>query len=500
MASHQDDGCGKCRGITRRSFLADTGMGFTGVALGAMLFKEGVARADAAALAHNVGEGGRGARPPLVQPKAKSVIWIFLCGGVSHLESFDVKPELNKYAGKSVDETPFKNLFDEKKLVKNIVGGNPAHVNRKVLMPLQTGYRAYGKSGLVVGDWFKHVGECADDLAVVRSLWTLDNDHGAQLTWQTGRHVREGAHPTLGSWVCYGLGSMNDNLPEFVVLGTPTGDCCGGAWTYGASYLGPEYAGVRLNVDPKNPLPYLAPAEKMSEEEQRENFSLLGRLNRLAGIDYPDDKSLRARIKSYELAFQMQSAVPETLQLDKESAAIRALYGLDQPATKPFGEQCLAARRLVERGVRFVQIFHGGGGGGAWDAHSAIKQNHSQLAEQVDQPIGGLLKDLKQRGMLDDTLVVWGTEFGRTPGAQDSGRDHHPQGFCAWLAGGGVKGGLAHGSTDELGLFAAEDPHYITDIHATVMHQLGLDSHKLEIPGRKRLEVDHGKPILEILA
>lgn len=494
----QDNKSHRCPGITRRSFLADTGMGFTGMALGALLFKEGVAQAATPPEGLDLKEVRRG---PHFAPKAKSVIWLFMCGGVSHVESFDVKTELNKYAGKSIEETPYKDILDPRRVNGIILQGNPAHGNRKKIMPLQTGYKTYGKSGLVVGDWFRHTGECADDLAVVRSLWTLDNDHGAQLTFQTGRHVREGAHPTLGSWVSYGLGSLNQNLPEFVVLGVPTGDCCGGAWTFGASYLGPEYAGVRLNVDPKNPLPYIKPAgETMFPEEQAENFSLLGRLNRLAGIDYPDDKQLRARIKSYELAFQMQTAVPETLQLEKESEATRALYGMDRPETKSFGELCLGARRLVERGVRFVQIFHGGGGGGAWDAHSEIKSNHTTLAAQVDKPISGLLKDLKQRGLLDDTLVVFGTEFGRSPGAQDSGRDHHPNGFCAWLAGGGIKGGVTHGATDELGFHAIENRHYITDIHATVLHQMGLDSHRLEIPGRKRLAMDHGQPIKEIIA
>jgi hypothetical protein len=484
-----------CAGVSRRSFLADTGMGFTGLALGAMLFRDGVARAY----------DGPPWQPPTGQPhftpKAKSVIWIFLCGGVSHLESFDVKPELNKYSGKSIEETPYKDVLDPKKVEKNIVGGNPSHGNRKTIMPLQTGYKTYGKSGLVVGDWFEHVGECADDLAVVRSLWTIHNDHGAQLTWQTGRHPRELEHPTIGSWVSYGLGSINQNLPEYVVLGVPTGDCCGGAFTHGAAYLGPEHAGVRLNVDPKKPLPFISPAGgQITHEEQIENLSLLGKLNHIAGIDYPDDKDLRARIKSYELAFQMQTSIPETLQLEKESEATRKLYGIDNSDTKSFGEQCLVARRLVERGVRFVQIFHGGGGGGEWDAHSEIKSNHTKLAKQVDQPIAGLLKDLKQRGLLKDTLVVFGTEFGRSPGAEGTGRDHHPQGFCAWLAGGGVKGGIVHGATDELGFHAVEHRHYVTDIHATVLQQLGLDSRKLEIPGRKRLEIDHGEAITEILA
>ena len=392
-------------------------MGFTGLALSAMLFKDGVRASESWSA-----PDGR----PHRKAKAKSVIWIFLCGGVSHLESFDVKPELNKYAGKSIDETPYSGVLDPAKVQKDIVGGNPAHGNRKTIMPLQTGYKRYGESGLVVGDWFKHVGECADDLAVVRSLWTIHNDHGAQLTWQTGRHPRELEYPTLGSWVSYGLGTGNQNLPEYVVLGIPTGDCCGGAFTYGAAYLGAEHAGVRLNVDLKNPMPFIAPPEgKISHEEQLANLSLLGKLNALAGIDYPDDMDLRARIKAYELAFQMQSSIPETLQLERESEATKRLYGIDQGETKGFGEQCLAARRLVERGVRFVQIFHGGGGG--------------------------------------------------------------------------IKGGITHGATDELGFHAVEDRHYVTDIHATVLHQMGLDSRKLELPGRKRLEIDHGAPILPIV-
>ncbi|MBI4659401.1 MAG: DUF1501 domain-containing protein [Verrucomicrobia bacterium] len=485
-----------CPGVTRRSFLVDTGMGFTGLALSALLFKDGALGAQTIDANWSPPNG-----QPRFPPRAKSVIWIFLCGGVSHLESFDVKTELNDYSGKSIAETPYKEMLDPKRVNANIIGANPSHGNRKTIMALQTGYKAYGRSGLVVGDWFKHVGECADELAVVRSLWTIHNDHGAQLTWQTGRHPRELEHPTLGSWICYGLGSMNENLPEYVVLGVPTGDCCGGAFTHGAAYLGPEHAGMRLNVDPKKPLPFISPAAgSITTEEQLANLSLLGKLNHLAGIDYPDDGNLRARIKSYELAFQMQTSIPETLQLEQETEATRNLYGLGRPECRTFGEQCLVARRLVERGVRFVQLFHGGGGGGEWDAHSEIKANHSKLAAQVDQPIAGLLKDLKQRGLLEETLVVFGTEFGRSPGAEGTGRDHHPQGFCAWLAGGGIKGGVVNGATDELGFHAVEDRHYVTDIHATALHCLGLDSRKLEIPGRRRLEIDHGEVIKGILA
>src|SRR5438034_7108601 len=261
----------RCAGVTRRSFLLDTGMGFTGLALSALLFRDGVAHGESPASSWRPPDG-----KPHFSPRAKSVIWIFLCGGVSHVESFDIKPELNKYAGKSIEETPFKNVLATEG--KDIIGGNPKHGNRKVIMPLQNGFKAHGQSGLVVGDWFAHVGACADDLAVVRSLWTIHNDHGAQLTWQTGRHPRELEHPTLGAWVSYGLGSVNENLPEYVVLGVPTGDCCGGAFTHGAAYLGPEYGGVRLSVDAKKPLPFIAPAAgSITAAEHQENLSLLGK-------------------------------------------------------------------------------------------------------------------------------------------------------------------------------------------------------------------------------
>ncbi|MCI0380458.1 MAG: DUF1501 domain-containing protein [Gemmataceae bacterium] len=477
-----------CTGVSRRNFLADTGMGFTGLALSALLWQDGVARGD------NPPPDGR----PHFTPRARSVIWIFLCGGVSHVESFDVKPELNRFAGRSIADTPYRSVIDTEG--RDVIAGNPSHGNRHVLMALNTGYRRYGQSGLMVGDWWRNIGTCADDIAVVRSLWTNHNDHGAQLTWHTGRHPREGAFPTIGSWITYGLGALNQNLPQYVVLGTPTGDCCGGSWTHGASYLGPEFAGVRLNVGSANPLPFVRPEAGFQLDEQQGELGLLGRLHRIAGIEYPDDPGLRARIRAYELAAGMQVAVPETLQLDRETQAIQQLYGLDNNVTRPFGQLCLSARRLVERGVRYVQVFHGGGGGGAWDAHAGIRANHGSLSAQVDLPIAGLLKDLKQRGLFEDTIVVWGTEFGRSPGAQGDGRDHHPQGFCAWLAGGGIKGGVVHGATDEIGFHAVEHRHYITDIHATVLHQLGLDARRLEVPGRRRLDIDYGQPIREILA
>ncbi len=479
--------------LPRRQFLADAGMGFGSLALGAMLFRDGVAQdlGSAEQLSHHA-------------PRAKSVIWLFMVGGVSHMESFDPKPALNKYAGKTIEETPYQDVLTASYVKDNvrIVVPNDAngHIRNK-LYPLQVGYKQRGQSGIEISDWWPRLGNCVDDMTVLRSMWTTDNNHGAQLEFHTGRHSLEGHFPTIGSWVHYGLGSANDDLPSFVVMGTPIADCCGGAAAHGGSYLGPEHNGVQLNIDPQNPLPFNSPGKDVYQEEQRAEFELISQLNRLNAEAYPADSALKARIKSYELAYRMQMAVPEVLQFQTETAATHRMYGLDQAETKTFGQQMLAARRLVERGVRFIQVFHGSSGGaGMWDGHSNLQTGHAKLCKQIDQPIAALLTDLKQRGLLDETIVVWGTEFGRTPGAQNSnGRDHHPFGFSCWMAGGGVKGGLAHGATDEVGFHACENRHYVTDIHATVLHQLGLDPRRMNIPGRKRLEIEVGQPIHDIL-
>ena len=489
-----------CHRFPRRAFLSDLGMGFTGLVLGAMLQRDGVARAGEPAVAYRLPDGR-----PHFAPRAKSVIWLFMVGGTSQMESFDPKPALTKYAGKTIPETPFADVLTNELNKKNLRVVVPDDANgqvRPTLYPLQVGYRKRGQSGIEVSDWWPHVGNVIDDVCVVRSMWTTDNNHGAQLQFHTGRHSLDGQFPTIGSWVNYGLGSLNDNLPQFVVMGTPLADCCGGMAGHAATYLGPQHNGVRLNVDPKSPLPFAAPGTDVYHQEQAAEFELLHKLNRYSAVEYPEDATLRARIKSYELAFRMQAAVPETLRLEDETESIQKLYGLDQDRSRTFGRQCLAARRLVERGTRFVQIFHGSNGGaGAWDAHGGLKANHEQLCGQVDQPIAGLIADLKQRGLLDETLVVWGTEFGRTPGAQGGdGRDHHPFGFSIFMAGGGVKGGLAHGATDEIGFHAVEDRHYVTDLHATILHQLGLDPRKLAVPGRKRLEIDYGQVMTKVLA
>jgi hypothetical protein len=365
---------------------------------------------------------------------------------------------------------------------------------------MQTSHRNFGQSGIEVSDWFPNVGGCVDDLALIRSVWTTDNDHGAILQFHTGRHILDGYLPTIGSWVHYGLGSLNENLPSFVVLGEPPGDCCGGLGTHGSSYLGPEHSGVHLEANPDKPLPFVSPGSDIYREEQQREFEFIHKLNSMAAVEYPSDPALRARIKSYELAFKMQMAVPEAMHFKQESEETRKMYGLDQDTTRSFGEVCLAARRLSERGVRFVQVYHGGAGN-AWDAHKDLKKNHTDLSAKVDKPIAGLLRDLKQRGLLDETIVVWATEFGRTPGAEGgNGRDHHPYGFSIWMAGAGIRKGIVHGATDELGFHAIQDRHYVTDVHATVLQQLGINPRKLEVPGRKRLDIDYGKPITGVLS
>ena len=478
--------------VSRRMFLADFGMGFTGLALGAMMFREGVARAATEeAWAPPTGR-------PHFAPKAKSVIWLFMRGGVSHLESFDPKPEIDKFAGKTIGETPYKGVQTSPWLKANqrVVVVNDANgQQRNIIYRTQTGFKKYGRSGADVSDFFPRVGACVDELAIIRSMWTTDDNHGAQVQFNNGRHMLDGLFPTIGAWVNYGLGSLNENLPQFISMGPRYFE------RRDANYLGPAYESVEMRVDPKNPLRFARPELEQNEEEQRIQFDLLGRLNRLSGVKYPDDPVLAARIKSYELAFRMQTSIPNLINFADESEETKTLYGLDQAATRDFGTQLLAARRFVERGVRFIQIFHGDGAAGAWDAHSGLKANHTKLAGQVDQPIAGLIQDLKRRGLLDDTIVVFATEFGRTPGAQGGdGRDHHIYGFSVWMAGGGIKGGVVHGATDELGFHAVEDRHYVTDIHATVMQLLGLDARKLEIPGRKRLDIDFGEPIREIMA
>ncbi|MFN7922015.1 MAG: DUF1501 domain-containing protein [Bryobacteraceae bacterium] len=480
----------------RRTFLSDLGMGVTGMALGAMFQRDGLGAPGPEAWRPPTGK-------PHFAPKAKSVIWLFMQGGASHLETFDYKPALNKYAGKTIDETPYAHVLNSK-YKKNTVlfTGKERRPSSKIL-PLQVGFQKRGKSGTDVSDWWPNVGNRIDDIAVVRSMWTTDNNHAAQTQFHTGRHIFEGIYPSIGSWIHYGLGSLNDNLPQFIVLGGKIMPHDGGPAGYSADYLGPQHNGIIIDVDPANPLPFAYPVNGVYKEEQEAEFRLLRRFNELEAVQYPDDSALTARIKSYELAFRMQTSVPDLFRFSQESAETQRLYGLDNKVTKPFGEICLTARRLVERGVRFVELIHGYSTDTlGWDAHFDLKMLHGRTSSEVDKPIAGLLGDLKQRGLLDETLVVWGTEFGRTPGVEGKteGRDHHPSAFTCWMAGGGIKGGVVHGSTDELGFHAEENRHYVTDLHATVLHQLGLDPRKLTVPGHQRIDLDFGQPIVDIIA
>ena len=481
-----------CHPPSRRAFLSDIGMGFTGLALGAMLAEDGIAKAADPSPQHH------GAR-------AKSVIWIFLSGGYSHVETFDPKPALNQYAGMTFDKTPFENPLKSPLHAKRFRSVLAEEINVRdvypTIYPMQVGWRKHGDSGIEMTDWWPHLAEQVDELCFVRNMWTTDNDHAAENQIHTGRHRLDEQQPSLGAWAHYGLGTLNENLPKFAVLGGPTRSDT--RLSIDSLYLGPQYAGVPLALDPKNPLPFGQRKAGQSLEEQRQEYDLINKLNALTAVEYPEDQELQARIRAYELAFRMQAAVPEAIDFSQETEAITKLYGIDADATKLAGQRLLAARRLVERGVRFVQVFPSPYG--VWDSHQKLKDNHTRLCGTVDLPVAGLIQDLKQRGLLDETLVVFCTEFGRTPGLElrgggKDGRDHHPNGFTIWMAGAGLKRGYVHGATDELGYHALGEGHYVTDLHATVYKLLGIDPRRLEIAGRKRLDMDYGHAIDEILA
>lgn len=486
-----------CGRVNRRSMLSDLGMGFGGLALGSLLARDGLGSPAFA---------DERAQQPASEmvARAKNVIWIFLSGGVSHLETFDPKPLLNKFAGKTFDETGLSNpqklpVYQQRS--RSVVG-----IDREVIstiMPLQVGFRQYGQNGSWVSDWLPNLAGVVDDLCIVRSMYTTDNDHNAEFQFQNGRHSLDEQQPSIGSWISYGLGSLNDNLPQFVFLGQYKDTRV--KRNFDANYLGPQHTGVELSLDPTNPLPYGRRLPDVLAGEQQAQYRLINQWNQLAAQQFPDDEQLAARIRTYELAYRMQMSAPEALDLTGESKETQLLYGIGDSTTDLYGKRLLTARRLAERGVRYTLVYLSDYG--EWDSHSNIKELHSRCCSRVDKPLSGLIRDLKRRGMLEDTLVVCATEFGRTPALEKTalnkagtGRDHHPHGFTIWLAGGGVKSGYIHGATDELGFHAIEQPHYVTDIHATTLHLLGIDSRSLNIPGRKRLEIDYGKVIRDIIA
>ena len=439
--------------LSRRQMLLRAGGGFGALGLAALL--------DAASpTVGRAGEVSAWRRPA----QAKSVIFIFCEGGPSHIDLFDPKPLLNELAGK-----PLPPSF---KPVVTPMG----EFHSPVLAPKRRWAR-HGQGGLWVSDWLPYMARCADDLCVVRSCWANGLNHvGGVCQMNTGSILA--GRPSLGSWVSYGLGSENANMPAYVVLhDDPRGNVVGGARNWGAGFMPATYQGTRIeNGD--EPIRNLRTPKSVGDERQRGKLEFLEQLEAHYNAEHPAQSEIEARIRSYELAFRMQAEAPEAVDLSRESKATEALYGLDRPETAVFGRNCLLARRLVERGVRFVQLYHGTGS--KWDAHAAIEKNHTGTCRGVDLPTAGLLTDLKQRGLLDDTLVIWGGEFGRTPMSEKGdGRDHNPYGFSMVLAGGGIPGGRTVGATDEVGLHAVEDRIHVHDFHATILWLLGVDHEKL---------------------
>jgi uncharacterized protein (DUF1501 family) len=463
---------------TRRDMLRQAGFGFGTWALLDLLTRDGVLAAPVA----DAPGSPLAPKPPHFPAKAKHVIFLFMQGGPSHIDTFDPKPLLTKMHGQPLPPSAVAGL--QLQFTKN---------DAAILGSPQT-FRRCGQSGLEIADTYPHLQTCADDLAVVRSCWHNSFNHApAQYMLSTG-FSRMG-HPCLGSWATYGLGSESEDLPAFVVMAT-TADVKGGPPVYDHGFLPGTYQPTVLRST-GSPVLYLGPSAG-----QREILDLAQSLNREhRSARGPDTDELSSRIAAYELAFRMQSAVPDAVDLTRETAATKERYGLGDKTSERFGTSCLIARRLVERGVRFVQIFTGSAGADDWDAaHADNDQTHRDMARRVDRPIAGLLADLKSRGLLESTLVIWGGEFGRTPVADGrypdkrAGRDHNPYGFTTWLAGGGVKGGRAVGATDEFGLRAAEDKVHVNDLHATVLKLLGLDHRKLTFlfQGREQRLTDIG--------
>jgi hypothetical protein len=462
--------------LTRRDLLRRSALGFGGLAFSVLLAEEAGAANDPLA-----------PKKPHFSPKAKSVIFLFMEGGPSHLDTFDPKPELNNRAGQPLPES-FGRVI------------TPMGTGGNTLLASKRKWKKHGQAGIDVSDWLPHLATCADDLAVLRACWADGLNHvGSVCQMNTGSILA--GRPSLGAWALYGLGTENRNLPGFVVLTDGPGEVAGGARNWGTGYMPAAYQGTLFRNGP-NPILNLSTPAKVGTQRQRDKLDLIGTLNDIHRRDRPGDSQLDARQAAYELAFRMQAAAPEAVDLSQETEETKEMYGLNQKETAEFGHRCLLARRLVERGVRFVQVYCGTGS--KWDAHSDIEGNHTRMCQQADQPSAALLKDLKRRGLLDSTLVIWGGEFGRTPMSEGTnGRDHNPYGFTMVLAGGGVKGGTVHGATDEFGLRGIDGRVHIHDLHATILHLMGLDHERLTFrhSGREdRLTDVHGEVVTEILA
>ena len=442
---------------SRRSFLSQAGGGFGMVALASLLADNPVGQAAEKFAASDK------IPAPHFAPRVKRVIWLFMHGGPSHVDLFDPKPDLIRLAGKPLPES-FGAVMTRRKVAENPL--------LKPLMP----FLPRGESGLEVSEFLPEIARHADDLCVIRSMHGDSVNHPQSVYQMNTGSILMG-RPSVGSWVSYGLGTENQDLPAFVVLPDPGGGVKGGPPAWGCGYLPTNFQGVTMRPGAQ-PILHLRPQSQISPRQQRSTLDLIQQLNRdhLEARDHDDE--LSARLRAYELAYRMQSAAPALVDLSGETAETQSLYGLDQKETQDFGRRCLLARRMIERGVRFVQVYSGDTNG--WDAHNDVMKNHTQMCRATDKPVAALLADLKRRGLWDDTLVIWGGEFGRMPmSEQGTGRDHNPWGYSVWLAGGGVKGGLAYGATDAVGLRAAQNPVHIRNFHATLLHLLGLNPQSL---------------------
>lgn len=461
---------------TRRDMLRQCSAGFGSVALAGVAAADHPAPNRASPLA---------VRPPHWEPRARRVIFLFMHGGPSQVDTFDYKPLLERDHGKPL---PFEK--------PRVFSSQTGHLLKS---PFR--FRQYGESGAWVSDIFPHVAQCVDQLCIINGMHGSNSRHGgALLELHTGSDTF--VRPSLGSWITYGLGTENQDLPGFITM-CPT-LTHGGVNAYSSAFLPAVYSGTPLGnasiPSDQARIPFIENAEQQSRQRQRRELDLLKQMNAEHLAAAGPDSVLESRIESFELAFRMQTAAPDLQDIRDETEATQKRYGLDQPATRNFGRQCLMARRFIERGVRFVQCTHSY----KWDQHGNLKADHARNALEVDQPIAALLQDLATRGLLEDTLVLWGGEFGRTPVAQgDDGRDHNPQGYTMWLAGAGVKAGIRYGQTDDYGYYAVQDKVHLHDLHATLLHLLGLDHLQLtyRYAGRDfRLTDVHGEIVHGILA
>ena len=477
-------------GRTRREFLWQMGGGFAGTALAGLLETDGFFSSSLPATAGEGYQNPLSPKPPHFAPQAKSVIFLFMYGGPSHIDTFDYKPAMKGRDNQTITVKTF---------------GRGGHKSDGRIVEPRWNFKPYGECGHWVSDLFPTVATCVDDIAFLHSMTADSPIHGSAMLMMNSGKVQSGS-PCLGSWVNYGLGSVNENLPGFVVMLDPTGGPISGAKNWSNGYMPATYQGTPFRSKGA-PIIDLANREGVSREMQRELLDALHDVNDVHAQTHADNTDIAARINSYELAFKMQQHAPEAVDLSQETEETQKLYGINQPQTNDFGRRCLLARRLVERGVRFIQLYSGGNHSDSnWDAHSDLEKNHNFHAGNTDQPVAALLKDLKQRNLLDQTLVVWGGEFGRQPVAEyasGTGRDHNAYGFTMWMAGGGIKGGRSVGTTDELGSAAVDSPLHVKSLHATILHQMGLDPNKLSYfhggLDQKLVGVEHVAPIRQIL-